>query len=433
MLTREQNDLLHKVGPGTPMGELLRRYWHPVAAVGELDDNPVKPVRLMGEDLVLFKIAPNGGGANGGGDRADGGGYAGASGAGGYGLLERHCPHRRADLSYGWTEEGGLRCSYHGWLFDAEGRCIEQPFERIAHPDGAFKDKIQARAHQAQAKAGLVWAYIGPAPAPELWDWDRYYDRGYKQVVFSDVPCNWLQCQENSIDPVHFEWLHANWSLRQKGDAGHSPTHTRLGFDEFEFGYRYLRVRADTDEENELWTVGRVCLWPNALYTGHFEWRVPVDDEHTLSVGWFIDPIPGDAPFEQERVPHWRSPAVDERTGRWITSRIMNQDFTAWAGQGTVSDRWNEHLGESDRGVILMRKRLMDDLAVVGDGGDPKGILRDAARNVKTPLPRIRAEIGQFAPTKHPPAFPFLAGQPPEVVAEYHEIWKAHGGEVPGD
>ena len=432
MLTREQNDLLHKVGPGTPMGELLRRYWHPVAAVAELDDDPVKAVRLMGEDLVLFKVAPNGDD-----DRADGAGANGGgswtSGAGGYGLLERHCPHRRADFSYGWTEEGGLRCSYHGWLFDAEGRCIAQPFEQTAHPDGAFKDKVQARAYRAQAKAGLVWAYIGPDPAPELWDWDRYYDRGYKQVVFSDVPCNWLQCQENSIDPVHFEWLHSNWSLRRKGDAGYSPTHTRLGFDEFEFGYRYLRVRSDTDEENELWTVGRVCLWPNALYTGHFEWRAPVDDENTLSVGWFIDPLPGDAPFEQERVPHWRSPAVDERTGRWITSHIMNQDFTAWAGQGTVSDRWNEHLGESDRGVILMRKRLMDDLAVVEDGGDPKGVLRDAARNTKIPLPRIRAEIGQFAPTKHPPAFPFLAGQPPEVVAEYHALWKAHGGEVPVD
>ena len=296
MLTREQNDLLHKVGPGTPMGELLRRYWHPVAAVAELDDDPVKAVRLMGEDLVLFKVATNGDD-----DRADGAGANGGgswtSGAGGYGLLERHCPHRRADLSYGWTEEGGLRCAYHGWLFDAEGRCIAQPFEQTAHPDGAFKGKVQARAYRAQAKAGLVWAYIGPAPAPELWDWDRYYDRGYKQVVFSDVPCNWLQCQENSIDPVHFEWLHSNWSLRRKGDAGYSPTHTRLGFDEFEFGYRYLRVRSDTDEKNELWTVGRVCLWPNALYTGHFEWRAPVDDENTLSVGWFIDPIPGDAPF----------------------------------------------------------------------------------------------------------------------------------------
>ena len=112
MLTPEQNDLLAKVGPGTPMGGLMRRYWHPVAATAELDENPVKPIRLMGEDLVLFK------------DRS-----------GEYGLLERHCPHRRADLSYGWVEEdGGLRCSYHGWLFDTEGRCIGQPYEQIAHP-----------------------------------------------------------------------------------------------------------------------------------------------------------------------------------------------------------------------------------------------------------------------------------------------------------
>ena len=139
MLTPEQNDLLHKVGPGTPMGRLMRRYWHPVAAVGELDDNPVKAIRLMGEDLVLFKDV-----------------------AGEYGLLERHCPHRRADLSYGWVEEdGGLRCSYHGWLFDTTGRCIGQPFEQIAHPEANFKEKVRATAYHVQAKAGLLWAYIG--------------------------------------------------------------------------------------------------------------------------------------------------------------------------------------------------------------------------------------------------------------------------------
>lgn len=409
MLTPDQNDLLAKVGPGTPMGRLMRRYWHPVAAVGELDDNPVKPIRLMGEDLVLFKDV-----------------------SGEYGLLERHCPHRRADLSYGWVEEsGGLRCSYHGWLFDTTGRCIGQPFEQIAHPEANFKEKVRATAYHAQAKAGLLWAYIGEEPTPELWDWDRYYDRGYKQVVFSEIPCNWLQCQENSIDPVHFEWLHSNQSLRLKGDPDYSPTHTRIGFEEFEFGIRYLRIRSDTDEENELWKVGRVCLWPNALYTGHFEWRVPVDDEHTLSVGWFIDPIPGEQPFEQERIPFWHSPIVDEETGRWISSHIMNQDFIAWVGQGAVSDRWNEHLGESDRGVIMLRKQLMDDLAVVEGGGDPKGVLRDARRNVMVPLPRIRAEIGQFAPTKHPPRFPFQVDQPKEIEAEYHALWAEYGGELP--
>ena len=409
MLSVEQNELLSKVGPGAPMGELLRRYWHPVAAVGELDENPIKPVRLMGEDLVLFRDA-----------------------SGEHGLLERHCPHRRADLAYGWVEEdGGLRCSYHGWLFDPAGRCIAQPFEQTAHPDGAFKDKVSVRAYRAQAKAGLIWAYIGPVPVPELWDWDRYHDRGYKQIVFSDVPCNWLQCQENSIDPVHFEWLHFNWSFRLRGSEERAPAHVRIGFDEFEFGYRYLRVREDTDERNELWTVGRVCLWPNALYTGHFEWRVPVDDENTLSVGWFLDPLPGSRPFEQERIPHWRSPITDEASGRWITSHVMNQDFTAWTGQGAVSDRWNEHLGESDRGVIMLRKRLMDDLAIVKDGGDPKGVLRDPARNSRIPLPRTRGEAGNTAAADSGPnRFVFLSGQPAAIREELQAAWDEHSADT---
>ena len=341
MLTRQENDLLRQVGPGTPMGELMRRYWHPIAAVAEMDDTPVKPVRLMGEDFVLYR------------DKA-----------GTYGLLERHCPHRRADLSYGWVEQHGLRCSYHGWLFDEAGRCLAQPFEEKAHPDARFKDKISVEARHVRAKAGLLWAYIGEAPVPELWDWDRYYDRGYKQVVFSTVPCNWLQCQENSIDPVHFEWLHSNWSLRLKDEDGESPTHLRVGFDEFEFGFRYRRVRADTDEENELWTVGRVCLWPNALFTGHFEWRVPIDDETTLSVGWFIDPIPGERPFEQEIVPYWRAPIRDEETGRWITSHVMNQDFVAWGWPGSrvrplERAPWRERSGRH-HGQEALHGRLED-------------------------------------------------------------------------
>ena len=402
MLTKEENDLLHQVGSGTPMGDLLRRYWHPVAAVGELEEHPVKPVRLMGEDLVLYR------------DKS-----------GTYGLLERHCPHRRADLSYGWVEGQGLRCHYHGWKFDETGQCLAQPFEEMSRPEARFKDKVRAKAYQVQAKAGLLWAYLGDAPAPELWDWDRYYDRGYKQVVFSDVPCNWLQCQENSIDPVHFEWLHSNWGLRLAGADDEPPAHLKIGFEEFEFGFRYLRVLADSDEQSELWTVGRVCLWPNALYTGHFEWRVPVDDEHTLSVGWFIDPVPDGAPFEQETIPYWRSPITDAETGRWLTTHLMNQDFVAWVGQGAVSDRWNEHLGESDRGVISVRKRFMDDLKIVADGGDPKGLIRDESRNHQVPLPRV-GRGGGFAPgpqSAYPHPFPYLSGQPGYIKDEIQSLW----------
>ena len=111
--------------------------------------------------------------------------------------------------------------------------------------------------------------------------------------MFSEIPCNWFQGQENSIDPIHFEWLHSNWSAAQRGDSARAPRHLKIAFDEFEWGFIYRRVREDTTEDDELWTVGRVCLWPNCLYTGKFEWRVPIDDEHTLHVAWFNDPVPG--------------------------------------------------------------------------------------------------------------------------------------------
>ena len=402
MLTREENDLLGKIGPGTPMGDLMRRYWHPIAAVAELDDHPTKPVRLMGEDLVLYK------------DKS-----------GTYGLLEAHCAHRRANLTYGWVEEHGIRCNYHGWMYDETGQCIEQPFEQTVHPDGRFAGKVTTTAYRVQPKGGMLWAYIGDAPVPELWDWDRFYDRGYKQVVFSTIPCNWLQCQENSIDPIHFEWMHSNWSLRLDGKDERSPKHVKVGFDEFEHGFSYRRVREDTDENNELWTVGRVCLWPNALYTGHFEWRVPIDDNNTLSVGWFLDAIPGDKPFEQERIPYWYSPITEPETGRWITSHIMNQDFVGWVGQGTLSDRWNEHLGESDRGIIMIRKRFQADLKTVADGGDPKSIVRDAAANRLLPLPIIGVGNRQ-PPGPEPHPFAFQVGQPQEIIDEMHAIWANH-------
>ncbi len=201
MLSAEQNKALTEVGAGTRMGALLRRYWMPIAAVAELDDTPTKPVRLMGEDLVLYK------------DKR-----------GAYGLLDRHCAHRRADLSYGIVEDCGLRCNYHGWHYDERGACLAQPFEEIAHPEARYKDKIRLKAYPVEAKAGLLWAYLGPAPAPLVPTWEPFtWTNGFVQIVFSEVPCNWLQAQENSIDPVHFEWLHGNWSRAMLGVAGRGP------------------------------------------------------------------------------------------------------------------------------------------------------------------------------------------------------------------
>ena len=424
MLSAEENRLLTQVGAGRPMGELLRRYWHPIAAVAELDDNPVKQIRLMGEDLALYR------------DKG-----------GAYGLVDLHCPHRRADLSYGFVEERSLRCNYHGWAFNEAGDCIEQPFEEVAHPEARFKERVKIKAYPVEVKAGLVWAYLGPQPAPLLPTWEPFtWQNGFVQVVFSEVPCNWLQCQENSIDPVHFEWLHSNWSLAMKGESARTPKHLQIGFDEFEYGFVYRRVMEGGSQDDELWTVGRTCLWPNCLFTGdHFEWRVPIDDDSTLSVGWFFNAVPPQSrPFKQDRIPYWYSPVKDPETGRWISSHVMNQDFLAWTGQGVTADRTQEHLGESDRGVILMRRRLLDQAKLVADGGEPKALVRDPEANACVELPIIgRARLkgegvegvrfgqGQVAPEV--PGFLFLYGQPEEVRRAYAEAMGTRQGSGDGE
>jgi 5,5'-dehydrodivanillate O-demethylase len=411
MLTEDKNQLLTRVGPGTAMGNLLRRYWHPIAAVVDLDREPVVPVRLLGEDLVLYR------------DRG-----------GRYGLLDRHCAHRRADLAYGYIEDTGLRCHYHGWCYDAHGRCIDQPFEEKVDPAARLKASVRITAYRVQAKAGLLWAYLGPLPEPELPDWELFsWPNGFRQIVFADIPCNWLQCQENSIDPVHFEWTHSNWSVRLAGkDGPYVPTHLKLDFVEHDYGFSYRRVRTDTDERDPLWTIGRICLWPNGFFLGqHFEWRVPVDDENTLSVVWSFIRVPKEAePYVQESIPAWRSPTTDPTTGKWITSHVVNQDIVAWAGQGRIADRTREHLGASDRGIGLLRRRLFNDLDAVAAGRDPSAIRRDPASNVRVELPMIDRELHWNGMTleeyrAHPfygtllRDFRWHCGQPPAVRAAF--------------
>jgi 5,5'-dehydrodivanillate O-demethylase len=416
MLDEATNRTLTQVGAGTPMGELLRRYWHPVAAVAELEDRPVKPVRLLGEDLVLYRDL-----------------------GGNYGLVDRRCAHRRADLAYGIVEQRGLRCHYHGWCYDHTGRCIEQPYEDTVDPGSRYKERIQLKAYQAAPLAGLLWAYLGPAPAPLAPNWEPFsWANGFVQVVFSEVPCNWFQAQENSVDPVHFEWMHDNWGARLRGERGpYAPRHLKIEFEEFDYGIAYKRIREGTDETHPLWTIGRVCLWPNALFTGnHIEWRVPVDDATTLSVGWFFSRVPTDRePYVQQRIPYWVSP-VQDPAGRWITSHIMNQDFLAWVGQGTVADRGREHLGRSDRGIVMMRNRFLADLKRIADGADPKAVIRDPKVNASVALPVAGREAFTRGYTREQwnalaPGgvlggaarrdFAWLAGQPEDVRKAYDE------------
>lgn len=212
MLTKEMNEKLTRVGPGTPTGELMRRYWHPVAVVVELQENPVKKVRLLCEDLVLFR------------DRS-----------GNLGLIDEPCPHRRVSMEYGIPEETGLRCPYHGWLFNQEGQCIEQPAEPW---NSTFKDRVSTKAYPVQELGGLIFAYLGPLPAPVLPRYDLLvWNDVLRHVGSTMLNCNFMQCMENSLDPVHVEWLHGYymdyvWSSR---DPNYTPRyqarHKKIGFD----------------------------------------------------------------------------------------------------------------------------------------------------------------------------------------------------------
>ena len=372
MLTAKENERLMRVGPGTPMGELMRRYWHPVAAVAELDENPVKAVKILGESLVVYR------------DRK-----------GGYGLIDDTCPHRRISLEYGIPENEGLRCPYHGWLFDGSGQCLEMPAES---PESTFPSRVKITGYPAEELGGLVFAYLGPAPAPLLPRWDLYVmDNVVRDIGSTVIPCNWMQCMENSLDPTHTEWLHGhyyNYVMEQKGAEGLAdPTyrrfvprvigsHEKIGFDVFEHGIVKRRIRAGFDESHPMWRIGHPIVFPNVLRVGTtFQIRVPMDDTHTwhLMYGAYPNP-PGEPGYRQENIPFYQIPLKDSGA-RFVTDFVLGQDMMAWATQGELADRGQEKLGESDKGIILYRRLLREQMALVEDGGEPMNTFRDPEQN----------------------------------------------------
>ena len=372
MLTKELNETLTRVGPGTPMGELMRRYWHPVAGSAELDENPVKKVRLLSEDLVLYR------------DKS-----------GTLGLMDEPCPHRRVSMEYGIPEPEGLRCPYHGWVFNHEGRCLEQPAEPW---DSTFKDRVTTTSYPVQELGGLVFAYLGPQPAPLLPRFDLLvWDNVVRQVGLTLLPCNWLQCMENSLDPVHVEWLHGYymdyvWSRKGQGQGQQfRARHKKIGFDRFEHGIVKRRVVEGNTEEDDPWRVGHPIVFPTILRVGgsgvyRFDYRVPVDDNQTLHITYSVY-RPGIPLPPQESVPVYDLPLFDSN-GKFMTEVILVQDFFAWASQGTIAAREKEHLGQTDTGVIMFRELLREQLELVREGSDPMGTIRDPERNGCILLPQ---------------------------------------------
>jgi 5,5'-dehydrodivanillate O-demethylase len=369
VLTAEENELLTRIGPGTRMGALMRRYWYPFAAAGEMDDRWTMRVRLLGEDLVLYKNR-----------------------SGAFGLIGEFCPHRRASLAYGIPTEDGIRCPYHGWKFDAAGHCLEQPNEPA---DSTFKDKISTAGYPVEMLGGMFWAYLGPLPAPRIPPIDGYVvDGAIRMVGKAVVPCNWLQIMENSADPVHTEWLHGKLYefIREKDhtQVAISKHHLKIRFEEFPYGLYKQRLLEGQTEDADDWTVGHPILFPFTLANGNaspvwrnyaYQIRVPVDDETTLHL-WYNALVPPDGaevpPHLFERTWIYDTPYRDA-DGEFTLEMVDSQDIMAWMTQGAIARRDLERLGTTDSGVILLRKMVMRELEKVERGEDPMGTVRDPA------------------------------------------------------
>jgi 5,5'-dehydrodivanillate O-demethylase len=377
MLTTEENEQLTRVGPGTPMGDLMRRYWQPLAAVSQLKDRWTKRVRLLGEDLVLYK------------DRQ-----------GRFGLIAEFCPHRRASLAYGIPESDGIRCPYHGWKFDQTGACTEQPNE----PEGStFKDKTKTAGYPVQEMGGLLWGYLGPQPAPLLPRWDGFVVEGAIRMVGSAViNCNWLQIMENSVDPIHTEWLHGKLYefIEEKNNVkvAISKRHAKIAFDEFEHGIIKRRLLVGQSEDVSDWKDGHPVVFPNILAVGSggglwtqyvFQLRVPMDDTHTMHMWYhaYIPPEGASVPRHLlDDVAHYDVP-IKDKDGEYMLNFIHVQDIMAWETQGPIADRSREALGWSDQGVTMYRKMLKRELKKIEDGQDPINVIRDPAKNRVIALP----------------------------------------------
>jgi 5,5'-dehydrodivanillate O-demethylase oxygenase subunit len=407
MLTREMNEMLTRVGPGTPCGELMRRYWHPIYPEARLRENPVAKVRILCEDLVLFR------------DRS-----------GRLGLVQERCPHRRTSLSVGIPEPEGIRCCYHGWLFNAEGKCLEQPLE----PGGtSFKDKIRITAYPVQELGGLIWAYLGPKPAPLLPRWDLFIrPHGFRQIVAHQLPCNWLQCMENRGDLGHAIYLHGrlfqyaleregkltddpkaryNVAMTAQADAMARGITTKYRPIHNQFGFTKGTLNSDQKEVSRSWTIGvNPILFPYLLAFGpegsdkrirkSYQIGVPIDDTHTWHLNYFCYVVPPQIEVPtQEFVPYAEVP-LKKDNGEYRLDYVLGQDMVAWTEQGEISDREEEHLGGSDVLVVAYRNLLREQIERVKAGQEPMNIFRDPAE-IDSPELRIPGNQSGEAPIRN--------------------------------
>jgi len=364
MLSKEENERLTRVGPGTPGGELLRRYWQPIAIASELTaEQPKKRVKVLDEELVVFRDAQ-----------------------GNYGCLAEHCAHRGVSLYYGFVEDCGIRCAYHGWKYGTtDGQCLEQPFE----PSGSsYKDRVRQRAYPVQKMAGMLFAYMGPDPAPLLPRWDVLVREDGVRKIQTQAPlrCNWLQAQENTADTVHTYYLHGHMMKLQginRGGYFYRPI-VKYEWGLCEWGITKTCHYGGDEPEVE---IRPPLLFPNILRIPQsgdecLHWRVPIDDTLTQIYIMVFTPSP-----DGRRVEQPDDPLVEDQgdgllpDGEYNLTSFYEQDRMAWETQGAIYDRSQEHLGATDRGIVMFRQLLAEQIKIVEQGGEPMALVRDPAKN----------------------------------------------------
>jgi phthalate 4,5-dioxygenase oxygenase subunit len=379
MLSKEDNELLCRTGPGTPMGEMMRRYWMPAMLSEELpepDGTPLR-VRLLGEDLVAFRDS-----------------------AGRVGLLSEPCSHRCTSLAYGRVEDGGLRCIYHGWKYDVEGKILETPAEP---PNSMIRRHLRHKAYAVREVGNVLWTYMGPqdkTPVFPEWEWMGY---PAEQRMASKVlqECNWAQALEGDIDSSHSDYLHSSDIRGRPKD--HAPT---LETEDTPYGFHYAAIRhpdAGADQTKYV----RITLFVapfstfippqrfgiNAFGSAGYEYvnhhaYVPVDDESHLFFSFSInragpmgerggrDGVPANgyrAPGNRANM-HLQDRAA-MKAGNWSgVQGIRAQDRAVTEGMGAISPRWLEHLGQGDVAVARFRHRMLDAVRAFMAGAEPIGL-----------------------------------------------------------
>jgi phthalate 4,5-dioxygenase len=390
MLSPQENELVTRVGPGTPMGQVMRRYWMPALLSAELPEPDCTPVRvkLLGERLVAIRVSD-----------------------GSVGLLDEYCPHRRASLWLGRNEENGLRCIYHGWKFDAAGNCVDMPCED-AETD--FHQKIHMTAYPCVERGGVVWAYMGPVeqmPPPPDFEWATVPEN-QRSISKTWEECNWLQALEGGVDSAHSSFLHrALGQAVAKGGFSINGYRARSGAPKIEvrmqdWGYTYASIRPLGEEGNYVRTyqyvmpftqiragqVGDGSGW-RPLVAGHM-W-VPMDDDNCMVYNWRYhfggvpltdgdDQLSNAGGGHEDQSSNYRK--IRNVDNDWMIDRniqktqtftgitgINTQDHAVQESMGPIVDRSQEHLGTIDRAIIATRRLLLQAVKTVEDGGRPTG------------------------------------------------------------